>query len=277
MKWALVVQLLYLFTIVLVCFLVKRYFIQPYTLPKRIWAYWDSNVPNSIQKNIETNKRILSDWEYNFITESTLQQYLDTTSFPGQYTDLSPQHKADYIRLELLKQYGGVWMDAGILIHSQSAINKLYNEAVATNSQLSAFTLTEEEEYYIENWFIMAPIHSPVIQAWSHEYARAVQTGFANYKQSIFQEGSIRIIEKIYKQHDTNVYLTQHACLQAVLQKRLKQPTIVVLYRSEETMFKLHIECDWKPECVKDRILNDPSIQQIKFIKLRVEDRETNE
>jgi hypothetical protein len=260
---------------VLVCFLIKTYFIQPYTLPKRIWSYWDSNVPRSIQNNIDNNRKILSDWEYIFITESTLGQYLDVESFPEQYKKLSSQHKADYIRLELLKKYGGVWVDAGIIVHSQSTFNRLYKEAVATQSQLSAFTLTEEEEYYIENWFIMAPLESPVIQAWSQEYTTAVEKGFLQYKEAIFQEGTIRIIEKIYKKGDENIYLTQHACLQAVLQKRLKHQTNVVLYKSEETMFKLHIECDWKSQCVRDRIKHDPSIQQIPFIKLRGEDRET--
>jgi len=251
-------------------------FQQEYTLPKRIWSYWDTNIPASIETNIDNNRKILSDWDYRFLTESTLDQYLDVASFPEQYKKLSSQHKADYIRLELLKHYGGVWMDAGIIVHSQSAFNKLYSEAVATQSQLCAFTLTEEEEYYIENWFIMAPLQSSVIQAWSQEYTTAVQKGFLQYKESIFQEGTIRIIEKIYKQKDTNVYLTQHACLQAVLQKRLKQQTKVLLYKSEETMFKLHIECNWKSECVRDRIKQDPSIRQIPFIKLRGSDRETN-
>lgn len=275
MKWTLVVQLLYVLTIVLVCFLVKTYWIKSYTLPKHIWTYWDTNIPSSIQNNVDNNRKILSDWDYTFITESTLSQYLDPLTFPDEYKTLSSQHKADYIRLELLKQYGGVWMDAGIIVHSQDTLNRMYNEATATKSQLSAFTLTENEEYYIENWFIMAPLQSSVIQAWSQEYTTAVRNGFMKYKQTIFQEGDIHIIEKIYKKDDENIYLTQHACLQAVLQKRLKNHVNVLLYRSEDTMFKLHIECDWKSQCVKERIQNDSSIKSIPFIKLRGEDRKT--
>jgi hypothetical protein len=271
MRRTLLGQLLFFVAILIIPYFIHSY--TSYTLPKRIWTYWDRNVPKYVKNNIENNKKVLYDWEYISITETTLNQYLNPETFPDQFVTLSSQHKADYIRLELLKQYGGVWLDGGIVVHSRDAFNKLYREAVAAKSQLSAFTLTEKEELYIENWFIMVPLKSPVIELWSIEYTIAVKQGFLQYKNSLFQEGDIHIIEKIYKKNGNNVYLTQHACLQAVLQKRLKHPVQLLLYKSEDTMFKLHFQCDWKADCIKYRMKNDPSIKKIPFIKLRGPDR----
>jgi hypothetical protein len=165
-------------------------------------------------------------------------------------------------------------MDAGILVNSQNELNKMHRQAVATKTELSAFTLTEQEELYIENWFIMAPLNSTVIELWSKEYTRAVKQGFLSYRQSLFQEGDIQIIKKIYPKNTKSVYLTQHACLQAVLQKRLKKKVTILLYKSEFTMFKLHVECDWEATCIKERMKHDKSIQKIPFIKLRGPDRD---
>ena len=271
MRRTLLVQLLFFVVILIIPYFIHSY--TSYTLPKHIWCYWDRDVPKSVQNNIDNNKKILYDWEYTVITETTLNQYLNPDTFPEQFVTLSPQHKADYIRLELLKKYGGVWMDAGIIVHSRDEINKLYREAVAAKSQLSAFTLTEKEELYIENWFIMAPLKSSVIELWSIEYTLAVKQGFLQYKKGLFQEEDIQIIEQIYKKDDDNVYLTQHACIQAVLQKRLKYPVQILLYKSEDTMFKLHLQCDWKTDCIKYRMKHDPSIKKIPFIKLRGGDR----
>ena len=271
MRRTLLGQLLFFVVILIIPYFIHSY--TSYTLPKRIWCYWDRNVPKSVQNNIDNNKKILYDWEYTVITETTLHQYLNPETFPDQFVTLSSPHKADYIRLELLKKYGGVWLDGGIVVHSRYEFNKLYREGVAAKTQLSAFTLTEKEELYIENWFIMAPLQSPVIELWSLEYTLAVKQGFLQYKKALFQEQDIEIIEKIYKKGDDNIYLTQHACLQAVLQKRLKKHVQILLYKSEYTMFKLHFECDWKSDCIKGRMKNDPSIKKIPFIKLRRPDR----
>jgi len=127
---------------------------------------------------------------------------------------------------------------------------------------------------YIENWFIMAPLNSTVIQLWSKEYTQAINRGFLYYKKSLFQEQDIHIIEKIYKKDNKDVYLTQHACLQAVVQKRLKKKVPMLLYKSELTMFKLHCQCDWDAACIKYRMKHDKSIKKIPFIKLRGPDRD---
>ena len=243
-------------------------------VPAIIWSYWDTNTPKSVQQIMENNTHILSGWSYRFLTSETLSQYIDPTQFPEQVKKLGPQHQADYIRLALLKKYGGVWLDSSIILNSASELNRMRREVEATRSELAVFTLGEPEETYVENWFIMAPTHSPILEEWLHEYDTAVRKGFHEYKKEIFTR-NIHINERIYKKDDNEVYLTQHACFQAVFQKRTSsQKRSILLYKSEHSMFKLHIDCDWKVHCIKDKLKNNTQkIRKLPFIKLRGKDR----
>lgn len=240
-----------------------------YSLPKIIWSYWDKDPPRSILDIYENNKTILKGWTYHFLNANTLTNFCNPKEFPEEYNQLSPQHKADYIRLVLLKTYGGVWLDSSIIVHSVDEINSMRRQCYATKSDLCVFSLGEPEETYLENWFIMAPKNSEAIQKWFSEFDKAVKIGFENYKTEIFKN-NVYINDRIYKKDDKNVYLTQHACLQVVLQKN---PFQILIYKSEDSMFKLHIQCDWDARCIRDRVKSDSSVKKLPFIKLRGEDR----
>jgi hypothetical protein len=243
-------------------------------VPKLIWSYWDSNPPTSIQQIQEHNQTILTDWDYRFLTADTLKTYLDTKQFPKEYKSLKPQHQADYIRLALLQKYGGLWLDSSIILNSKDELVRMRREMIAPGSELAVFSLGEPEETYVENWFIMAPTGSSVIQAWFKEYDSAVRLGFLKYKQELYIRG-IHINERIYKKDDDIVYLTQHACFQAVFQQSTSlQRSRILIYKSEHSMFKLQLQCEWDKRCIQDRLKTDSkAIKRLPFIKLRGEDR----
>jgi len=262
----------------------KESFEVNYTLPKRIWSYWDSDPPESILKIYKDRAELLQSWDVRLITNKTLPEYIDTSNFPSKYDSHIPPHKADYIRLRLLKEYGGIWMDASIIVHSKDAIDQFYNDAISKHLQFSAFTLPvpapddslytgdTEETYnrarYIENWFLLAPLRSPIIEALLEEFTDAIELGFDAYGEKL-KEQDVEIISRI---NAFGTYLTQHKCIQKVLQKR--HPTAPIqLYNAEENMFKLHYDCKWDTGCIRNRIQNDPSIKEIPFIKLRGSDR----
>jgi len=258
---------------ILLIFLSVEFIHRKYNIPKQIWCYWNSDIPLSVQKILNKNKELLKDWNYTILTDATLSDYIDTSQFPPQVQKLSAPHKADYIRLVLLKQYGGCWLDASIIIHSPAALESIRQVSQRAHSSLTAFSLGEPQYTYIENWFIMAPKGSQVIERWFEEYDKAVRMGFKEYKEDIFAKG-YDINERIYKRKGPNVYLTQHACLQVVRQTMFQFPSSVLLYKAEDSMFKLHDECKWDSACIKEKMKKDPSVREIPFIKLRGDDRE---
>lgn len=88
-------------------------------VPNFLWMYWETppnkSKPSYIDMCIETvYKNCSKNFEIHILDQNSVRTFL-----PDLRPDLNslriPQ-KADYIRLALLKKYGGVWMDADIIV-----------------------------------------------------------------------------------------------------------------------------------------------------------------
>lgn len=234
-----------------------------YDLPRTIWAYWDDpNPPKFIEDNI-------SEWHSNLHGWTITLLNRDSFKVPEWVakSGLGVQHQSDWIRLYLLKTYGGVWMDAGIITNASNslqALEELRNQSIAIQSQWTGYALDKKHE----NWFIMAPHMSPFVIKWFDEYERAIRMGFDVYKAELKKEG-VDVSDIYHSEEDT--YLTQHACLRAVLTRRPNTPPMIVR-DAYESMFKIHGECNWDKECIQRRI-KTTDVSGIPFIKLRGNDR----
>lgn len=247
-----------------------------YSLPNIIWSYWhDYNPPKDVQLTLDHRKRMLDSYEHIVLHEDTVWDYIDDIP-PPNFDTLGHAHKADWIRLVLLKKYGGCWMDASIIINNKHAIDRLFNDAKKKCVDLSAFyldtrTFRKQPHTYIENWFIIAPKQSPLIQKWLNEYEHAIRIGFEQYKKQVY--------ERIPDYNRFSTYLTQHVCLQIVLQKSWVMPNIH-LTKAEDSMFKIHSTCwqygDKAAECIMNKIVTDKTIPStVPFIKLTNGERKT--
>jgi len=241
------------------------------TLPRIIWSYWhDRSIPKEVQAILDHRKRKLNKYEHITVYEDTIHKYIDAP-YPPNFDKLMHQHKADWVRLQLLNKYGGCWMDAGIIVNDASAIDALFEETSAKHAELSAFylesrTVHHDPSTYIENWFLLAPSNSKLINRWLNEFTHAITIGFEQYKKD--HENSIPEYDRFL-----NTYLTQHVCLQVILQDSKEIP-IVLLHKAEDTMFKLHTEGNWELESMQKIVQKDKArIQTIPYIKLRGGDR----
>ncbi len=239
-------------------------FVNSYDLPRVIWSYWEgTEVPKIIQLAHARAKQKMPNWEIHLLNQNTVKSYLDMNTVPANFDSLAVQHKADWIRVALLRAHGGVWLDAAIIINDGNALDELLKESIAAHSEFTGFTLGGDS--YIENWFMMAPKHSEVIDKIYDEFSRAIEIGFSNYKDNLERETHIQINPRIYT---TGTYLTQHSCIQAVVQARLGRPPRMVLKPSEESMFKLQHDCNWNFECFVTSVLK-PETYKIPYLKLR--------
>ena len=226
-----------------------------YDLPKVNWCYWHSDdMPEQIRQIQENNKRKLIGWTIVIVTNTNKYKYIDKKDDKyGKSLFFSYAHYADWIRLYLLKKYGGLWMDISIIINDPKQIDHLWNISVMNNYELTGFNLNALENDttelpVIENSFIMAPKNSEIISLWFEEFEKAWDMGFLNYKNESIKNG-IKY-QNIFRENDTgDVYLTQHGCLQVVLQKRLNREPRIYYKDSMETMYKIQGECGWKKPC----------------------------
>jgi len=87
--------------------------------PEILWQFWDNPVgktmPEIVKSSLETSKKLKGDFEHKILNNSTFEHYTDLPGFvldkfkKGQ---IDYTHFSDLLRLNLLKNHGGVWLDA---------------------------------------------------------------------------------------------------------------------------------------------------------------------
>lgn len=140
-------------------------------IPKTIWVYWEGNSkPKLIEICLERVHYFLKDWQINVLNEISLLEYLP--DFPSFEEGTNLPNKSDLIRLMLLEKYGGVWMDASILLTTN--FDWILNIQDTTNAELFAFynNLGTNDKNYpvIETYFLAACKGSKFIQDWCKEW-----------------------------------------------------------------------------------------------------------
>lgn len=86
--------------------------------PKIIWMYWEnkpgSRKPDYLSLCQETIERNAGAYELRVLNEKTIHDYLELPDIVFRLEDIA--HRADYIRFHLLHRYGGVWLDADVVL-----------------------------------------------------------------------------------------------------------------------------------------------------------------
>ncbi|WP_312042216.1 capsular polysaccharide synthesis protein [Erwinia sp.] len=145
-------------------------------IPERVWMFWaGSTLPKEIQSFVDKVSRENPEWSVTVVNDANLSHYLPDLVFTRQ--DMLVAHRSDVIRLELLYKYGGVWMDASVIL------NRTLDEFLAVNGNqrydMVAFyrdVSTVDRRYpVIETWFMAAPKKNSFIASWL-SYFRPILT-----------------------------------------------------------------------------------------------------
>ena len=135
---------------------------------KYIWTCWlqgEDNAPELVKKcfqSLRENKP--KDFELNIITYDNLNKYISLPEFvieKYQKHIISNAHFSDIIRVYLLKEYGGFWIDATCLLTSPLPQN-IYNSEFFIYRSFGKFAKT-----FINNCFIYSKSFNPLIFKWA--------------------------------------------------------------------------------------------------------------
>ena len=87
---------------------------------KILWQYWAQgydHVPDEVRNCLDSVDHYAADYQIVRLTDENLSDYLDLPDFVQEKRGVfSRAFFSDLLRLMLLKTYGGVWMDATILM-----------------------------------------------------------------------------------------------------------------------------------------------------------------
>ena len=137
--------------------------------PEIIWQFWDNpagqTTPEIVKTSLESVEKFKGNFERKVLNNSTIENYSD---LPGYVLDrlksgqMSYAHFADLLRLNLLKNHGGIWMDATLYM-TNFVPNDVIDQDffVFLTGQLTHFPYS-----FMQNCFIRAKKGSFLCEAW---------------------------------------------------------------------------------------------------------------
>ena len=243
-------------------------------IPKRIWTYWQGDVPKSIQKNIDTWKRLNPTWTIHLLNNNNLQTYLHPNDLPSTfYNDIeTPQYSSDIVRVIMLYTYGGVWLDASIVL--LKPLDWVLHEYTTKDIDYLGYYMpnftTNTNFKIIESWFISSKPNTMFLKL---VYGQMV-VAFGNRKAYLNNLSKSIDLQNIPKTLRT--YLCIHVCMQVVLQTRKIDMRRFVLIDANRDAFALHSKFGWDSKKVvahmktKEFTMNNVNYN---LIKLRGDER----
>lgn len=173
-------------------------------LPKNIWTFWDKGrdaMPGFYKANLTRWEKILNrdasngEWKIrvvnaldgdpnnwgNFIDKSSIPSLeyiaskIGTADFEKKLS--APVVLSDFIRLELLYEHGGIWLDPSIILHQnldniQNILQVLNNFTIAGFTSRSQATYDLRYADSMENFFMTAFPHLELVKTWKTNFRR---------------------------------------------------------------------------------------------------------
>eukprot|EP00434_Breviolum_minutum_P023351 symbB.v1.2.020600.t1/scaffold1743.1/size123518/1 len=148
--------------------------------PRVIWMYWAQGYQQLTgfrRLCVHTWCAKNPEWKVVILDKDTLWSYVDPSELPKVYKDLPAAQQSDALRLALLAKYGGVYTDVATIC-LQPLEDWLWEKVCdgPLERGLGAWYLAcfgmdpGVSKEYVENWFLAARRHHPLIVAWHDLY-----------------------------------------------------------------------------------------------------------
>ncbi len=136
---------------------------------KVVWTYWEGTMDYITKQCLESwNKFIPKGWKIILLNSSNIDNY--SIIKPLRFNKLSHTTKSDVIRLSVLYNYGGLWMDASVLL--LESLDWIYEY-----EKNSYYGFILKHKSYLESWFIFVPnIYNINIRMWLNVFNDILDT-----------------------------------------------------------------------------------------------------
>jgi hypothetical protein len=214
--------------------------------PKIIWTYWDNpdKIPKTVKMCMEGWKKYNPDYEIVLLTRDNYQNYVSIPEDIRSHQNFNdnPQRFADLVRIWVLAQNGGVWIDSSIVL-KDSLNNWLFpRPAEFSGFYIDGFTKNGLPPV-IENWFFACDKNSEFIKLWRNEFSQ-----IKNYPNVEKYVESRKEMGVNYEGINGPVYLAMHVAAQKLLQIDKYPVNLLILRKAEDGPFKYLKENEWNSE-----------------------------
>ena len=227
--------------------------------PKKIWTYWDNptKIPQTVELCIVSWKKFHPEYEIVFLTKKNYKGYVtipEELTSHHNFNDM-PQRFADLIRIWVLTEHGGVWIDSTILLKGSIEDWLFPRYAEFSGFYIDGFTKNKKFPV-IENWFFACNKGSLFIKKWRDEFSRmAYFPTVEHYITSLRKEGID--IQGITIPN----YLAMHVACQKVLQSGNYPLDSLYLQKAEDGPFRYLVDAKWDSDKAVELACFNPSYQ----------------
>ena len=237
--------------------------------PKIIWAYHEGMNMSAVEFFVSMNtKRLKNEWRYIVLTPDTIHHYLDINTFPLNYNSFTVHWKADYLRVRLVEEYGGMWIDLSVLIGDVNYLNDMREKMIETKSELFGQYYHDGPKYWIEVGCFYAKKNSLLMKEWRKEIDKAFKMGAINYLYYMDQQAVILPKEVLKSYPVMDRYFLLNAAYCVALSLRIPRNPRLLLVPAGENMFALVHHCHWKADCVKEELYKEVKESHYNMTKL---------
>ncbi|MGX5663081.1 glycosyltransferase family 32 protein [Diaphorobacter nitroreducens] len=221
-------------------------------IPRILWSYWQGGTPPLlVQRCFDHWRRLHPHFEIRILDERGVLRYLPV--IPAALDGASAAKRADWIRLELLRRHGGIWLDASTIL--TQPLDWVLEEQARTGADFVGYYLQQytsvPDRPVVENWFMAAPPGSPFIEDLQREFTQEViaRTG----EQYIAHLQTQGLYTQALQRIDMPAYLTMHLALQVILLRGGSYR--LGLSPAESGPYFLHVQGRWRRAALKLRLL----------------------
>lgn len=152
-------------------------------IPRIIWMVWlqgAEQAPPLVKECIDSWKHLNPEWKLRVLDKDQLQRYISTSKLTLRST-LPPQAATDIIRTTLLKEYGGVWVDASVFCA------KPLDEWIDTAAPDGFFAFSKPRaDKLISSWFLASSKDNLITHAWYNAIIAYWSKGLVMPKKPLF-------------------------------------------------------------------------------------------
>ncbi|KAB2895369.1 MAG: mannosyltransferase [Burkholderiaceae bacterium] len=240
-------------------------------IPRIVWAYWDgAEPPLLVRRCFDHWRALMPGWRIHVLDSASVRDQCG--ALPAALAGAAAPQRADWIRLELLRRHGGIWLDASTIL--TQPLDWVLAEQAHARSDFVGYYLERytSDPWFpvVENWFMAAPPGSLLIEDLQREFTEEVlPRGNAGY---IAHLQALGVYETVRQAIDIPGYLSMHLALQRVLRRQGRYR--LSLGKAEDGPFYYHALGRWGRTPLKVRLLFSRAPQALPpVIKLRAPDR----
>lgn len=207
-------------------------------IPKIIWVFWDGPSHKLVETCMESWRLHNPSYDFRQLDVASVSHWLPNFDLTLAKHETKAKF-SDFVRLALLSEYGGVWVDASLFC--VEPLDRWIGTKEFCGFYIDGFT-TMPECPVIESWFL-ASTPSPFMKQ-VYKVFRELESGDDTMKNIEKWERNGVSRQKI----GFLPYLCIHFAFQVVMQKELTPTQIhsmMHLYRAEDTAFSGLVSAKW--------------------------------